>query len=117
MSREDREFLDSLAASCFPSRISTIAKLSVSHAPLQVYRIDHYLGKEMSLNILVMRFANTIFESMWNRHSGEFEFPTPLLSFLFLLPLLPLQLHPLQLHPLLRLSLCVFASFECGGDV
>jgi len=33
----------------------------------QVYRIDHYLGKETVQNILVVRFANTIFEPIWNR--------------------------------------------------
>jgi len=33
----------------------------------QVYRIDHYLGKETVQNLLVFRFANAIFESMWNR--------------------------------------------------
>ena len=30
------------------------------------YRIDHYLGKETAQNIMVMRFANAIFEAMWN---------------------------------------------------
>lgn len=34
----------------------------------QVYRIDHYLGKETVQNLLVTRFANAIFEPIWNRN-------------------------------------------------
>jgi len=34
----------------------------------QVYRIDHYLGKETVQNLLVLRFANAIFEPIWNRN-------------------------------------------------
>ncbi|HBC46972.1 MAG TPA: glucose-6-phosphate dehydrogenase, partial [candidate division Zixibacteria bacterium] len=33
----------------------------------QIFRIDHYLGKETVQNLLVFRFANPIFESLWNR--------------------------------------------------
>ncbi|MEE9295259.1 MAG: glucose-6-phosphate dehydrogenase [Phycisphaerae bacterium] len=34
----------------------------------QVYRIDHYLGKETVQNLLVFRFANSVFEPVWNRN-------------------------------------------------
>jgi glucose-6-phosphate 1-dehydrogenase len=34
----------------------------------QIYRIDHYLGKETVQNILVLRFGNSIFEPLWNRN-------------------------------------------------
>ena len=37
----------------------------------QVYRIDHYLGKETVQNILALRFANSLFEPLWNRNYIE----------------------------------------------
>ncbi|KAJ1893719.1 Glucose-6-phosphate 1-dehydrogenase [Kickxella alabastrina] len=35
---------------------------------VEVFRIDHYLGKEMVKNILSLRFANVFYEAVWNRH-------------------------------------------------
>ncbi|MHC4772645.1 MAG: glucose-6-phosphate dehydrogenase [Planctomycetota bacterium] len=37
----------------------------------QIYRIDHYLGKETVQNLLIFRFANSIFEPVWNRNFIE----------------------------------------------
>jgi glucose-6-phosphate 1-dehydrogenase len=37
----------------------------------QIYRIDHYLGKETVQNIMAFRFANSIFEPLWNRNYIE----------------------------------------------
>ena len=37
----------------------------------QIFRIDHYLGKETVQNILMFRFANSIFERLWNRESVD----------------------------------------------
>ena len=42
-----------------------LLKLLTEH---QIYRIDHYLGKETVQNILVLRFANGMFEPIWNRN-------------------------------------------------
>lgn len=38
----------------------------------QIYRIDHYLGKETVQNILFFRFGNALFDPVWNRHHVDF---------------------------------------------
>ncbi len=43
------------------------ADLARAFAESQIYRIDHYLGKETVQNLLVIRFANSIFEPLWNQ--------------------------------------------------
>lgn len=43
------------------------AEISRSLDESQIYRIDHYLGKETVQNILILRFTNSIFEPVWNR--------------------------------------------------
>ncbi len=48
------------------------ADLTTHIAERQIYRIDHYLGKETVQNIMVFRFGNSVFEPIWNRRYIEY---------------------------------------------
>ena len=54
----------------FGSDLETARRLNrvlcASFSDENIYRVDHYLGKEMLQNILVIRFANSVFEPLWN---------------------------------------------------
>jgi glucose-6-phosphate 1-dehydrogenase len=50
-----------------PSALALNHELNKAFSEQQIYRIDHYLGKETVQNIMVLRFGNGIFEPIWNR--------------------------------------------------
>ncbi len=47
------------------------AELRKNFSEGQIYRIDHYLGKETVQNLMAIRFANALFEPLWNSHYVE----------------------------------------------
>ncbi|QNT77479.1 glucose-6-phosphate dehydrogenase [Entomobacter blattae] len=53
----------------YASAVTLNTELSKTLSEKQIYRIDHYLGKETVQNILALRFSNGMFEPLWNRQN------------------------------------------------
>ena len=72
LNREDKGFKRLIIEKPFGYDLESARKLNrklqCNFKEDQIYRIDHYLGKETVQNMLVTRFANGIFEPLWNRN-------------------------------------------------
>ena len=55
----------------FESSIAVNEAVGKVFSENQIYRIDHYLGKETVQNLMVLRFGNALFEPLWNNHGIE----------------------------------------------
>lgn len=64
----DRVVMEKPIGHCLASSKVINDQVSRYFAEKQIYRIDHYLGKETVLNLLVLRFANLLFTNNWDRN-------------------------------------------------
>ena len=64
----DRVVMEKPIGSCLKSSKVINDMVSKRFQEEQIYRIDHYLGKETVLNLLVLRFANSLFTNNWDRN-------------------------------------------------
>lgn len=75
LSKSNKNFRRLIVEKPFGTNLESAQKLNVNllnyFSEDQIYRIDHYLGKETVQNMLVSRFANGIFEPLWNRNYIE----------------------------------------------
>ena len=70
-SGRDRFVLEKPFGKCAASCASLCRELASLLREDEAYRIDHYLGKELVMNVLVLRFGNAIFEAVWSRRFVE----------------------------------------------
>ena len=69
VSKHDRVVMEKPIGHCLESSKLINDQVSRFFKEEQIYRIDHYLGKETVLNLLVLRFANSLFTNNWSRNS------------------------------------------------
>ncbi len=68
ISENDRVVIEKPIGNCLKSSQIINEQVSRFFDENQIYRIDHYLGKETVLNLLVLRFANSLFTTNWDRN-------------------------------------------------
>ncbi len=68
ISEDDRVVMEKPIGSCLESSKVINDQVSKYFHENQIYRIDHYLGKETVLNLLVLRFANSLFTTNWDHN-------------------------------------------------
>ncbi|HCH69599.1 MAG TPA: glucose-6-phosphate dehydrogenase [Colwellia sp.] len=69
ISADDRVVMEKPIGHCLESSKVINDQVARFFNENQIYRIDHYLGKETVLNLLVLRFANSLFTTNWDRNS------------------------------------------------